>query len=192
MDLMMFPKMLYSHDEGWTWLTRVHPSVPKTYLFYVAPMSLLPPAMLLYAAHAYGGAMFGNLSMAEAWRLAILFFLAELAMVAAMGAVIQRIGDMVEARPAYHDAFAFAAVAPTPLWLSSLALFVPDQAFNAIVMAVALAASGLLIYEGTNRVFRLADDSQSISLTGSILTAGLVAWAILMALVFAGWGWIIG
>ncbi|MDP1651831.1 MAG: hypothetical protein Q8L56_03815 [Rhodocyclaceae bacterium] len=74
MNLMMFPRMLISHDEGWAWLMRVHPAVVKMFFLYVVPMSLLPAAMLLHAADTYGGRMMlGNLTMDEAWTLAALF-----------------------------------------------------------------------------------------------------------------------
>jgi hypothetical protein len=158
---------------------------------YVVPLSLIPPAMLLYAADAYSDRMLGNISMNEAWKLATLFFLAELAMVPLMGFVIRTIGDVVGARPEYHDAFAFAAVAPTPLWLSALALFVPSTTFNGAATVLALIACGVLIYEGTLRVFRLPDDRQSAMLTTAILSAGLLAWVSLMGLAFSfvGWSW---
>jgi hypothetical protein len=189
MNLLMFPKMLSSHGEGWDWLMRVHPSVVKTFLLYVVPMSLIPPAMLLFANQAYGEEMLGNMSMREAWILAALFYIAELAMVPVMAAAVQRIAAMAKGRPAYHDAFVFAAVAPTPLWLSALFLFIPSLAINALAMAVALMLSGVLIYEGTYRMFELEDDSQLLLLTGSILAAGLVAWAGLMGFAFILWDW---
>lgn len=193
MNMMMFPRMLASHDEGWAWLMQVHPRVAKMYAFYVLPMSLLPAAMLLYAANAYGDRLVpGNLTMNEAWILAAIFFTAEMIMVPVMGAVIQRIGDIVDARPDYHDAFAFAAVVPTPLWISSLALFVPSLTFNAVAAAVGLFLSGLMIYEGSCRVFRLDDEGKSLLLAGSVLAAGLVAWVALVGLAFVSWGWAIG
>lgn len=192
MNMMMFPKMLVSHDEGWTWLMRVHPAVVRMLVLYVIPLSLLPPAMLLYTADTYGGRMMlGNVSMEEAWVLAALFLAAELLMVPLMAEAIRRIGGIVREMPDYHDAFAFAAVVPTPLWLSSLALFVPSLAFNALATAVALFLSGLLIYEGTYRTFRLEDEGRSLLLAGSILAAGLVAWVSLMGLAFLSWGWAI-
>ena len=191
MKPMMFPRMLFSHDEGWAWLMETHPSVPKIYFLYVVPMSLIPPAMLLYAAHNYGDRMLGNISLSEAWWLAGLFFVAELVLVPAMGAVIQRIGDVANARPAYHDAFAFAAVVPTPLWLSALALFIPSLTINALATVAALFGAAALIYEGTYRLFRLKEEGSLPLLSGSILAAGLVAWASLMGLAFVGWGWII-
>lgn len=191
MNLKMFPRMFSSHDEGWAWLMEIHPSVPRIYLLYVVPMSLIPPAMLLFAAHAYSDRLLGNISPSEAMWLAALFYIAELAAVPIMGAAIQRIGDLVNARPAYHDAFAFAAVVPTPLWLSALALFIPSVAINAVATVAALFGSAALIYEGAYRLFRLKDEGPMLLLSGSILAAGLVAWASLMGLAFVGWGWII-
>jgi hypothetical protein len=192
MNLLMFPRMLSSHDQGWAWLTRVHPSVAKMLFFYVLPMSLLAAAMLLYGATTYGGTRIGNLALRDAWIITGGFLVAELVAVPVMGAVIQRIGDLVDSRPAYQDAFAFAAVVPTPLWLASLALFVPSLMFNAGAMAVALFASGLLIFEGSQRIFQQEDEGQGLLLSGAVLAAGLVAWVVMMGLGFVAWGGAIG
>jgi hypothetical protein len=191
MNLMMFPKMLSSHDEGWAWLMQVHPSVVRMYALYVAPLSLIPPAMLLYAVSAYGDRMMGNVSMNDAWVLAAIFYIAELVAVALVAGVIQRLGAVVEARPDYHDAFAFAAIVPTPLWLASLALFIPSLTVIALIMAAALCISAVLIYEGNYQVFRLDDEGKSRLLAGSILAAGLVAWVVLMGLTFVSWGFVV-
>lgn len=190
MNIAMFPKMLTSHDEGWKWLMEVHPSVFRMFALFVVPMSLVPPAMLVYAVNAHGGAiMAGNISVDQAWMLAGVFFVAELIMVPVVAAVIQQLGAVVDARPAYHDAFAFAAIVPTPLWLSSLVLFIPSLTVIALVTAAALCAAALLIYEGNCRIFGLDDEGKTRLLAGSILAAGLVAWVILMGMTFVAWGW---
>ncbi|HTY03483.1 MAG TPA: Yip1 family protein [Rhodocyclaceae bacterium] len=187
MNVMMFPRMLSSHDEGWAWLMRVNPKVIRMYLLYVLPLSLLPPAMLLYTASREDGLLLGGVSMRDARILAAEFFVAEMVVVPLMAAVIKRLGEVVEARPTYHDAFMLAAVVPTPLWLVSLALFVPSLMFNSLAMAIALFFSGLLIYEGTYRIFQLDDEGKSIVMAGSILAAGLVAWIALMLIAFVSW-----
>lgn len=146
MNLLMFPKMLTSHGQGWDWLMRIHPSVSKMYLAYVVPMSLIPPAMLLYAWRTYRTAPLLEISLNQALVLAAVFLLAELVMVPVMGRVLQRIGEVANVNPDYQDTFALAAVAPTPLWLAPVALFVPSVAFNAIVMVLALAGVATLIY----------------------------------------------
>lgn len=190
MNMMMFPRMMSSHDEGWAWLMQVHPSVTRTFCCYVVPMSLLPPAMLLYAAANHSTLLLANMSMNEAWRLAIFFFIAELLMVPLMGAVIQFIGQAAQMRPDYHDAFVFAAVAPTPLWLSSLALFVPSLMFNGIVTAVALCACGMLIYEGSFRLFKLDNERRPIGHALGILSMGLLAWACMMMMAYRIIAWL--
>jgi hypothetical protein len=189
MNMMMLPKMLSSHDGGWEWLMRMHPSVAKVFTLYVMPMALIPPAMILYAVSAYGEQMLSGVSMAHAWRIAVLFYVCELVAVPVMAGVIQRLGEVVDARPEYHDAFAFASVVPTPLWLSPLALFIPSLTLMGVVMAVALFVSGLLIYEGNYRVFRLDDEGKSRLLASAVLGAGLVGWVALMVLAFVSWGW---
>jgi hypothetical protein len=147
--------------------------------------------MLLYGAITYGGTATGNLSLRGAWTLVGAFLVAELVAVPVMAAVIQRIGDLVDARPAYHDAYAFAAVVPTPLWLSSLALFIPSLMASALAMALALFASGMLIFEGSQRVFNQTDEGHSLLLSGAVLAAGLVAWVLMMGSAFVAWGWAI-
>lgn len=191
MNMMMFPKMLSSHDEGWKWLADVHPSVARVFAFYVMPMALIPPAMVMYAVSAYGDQFLTPVSMQAAWAMAILFYCCELAAVPVMAAVIQRLGDIVEARPAYHDAFAFSAAVPTPLWLSPLALFIPSLTLMGLAMAAALFISGVLIYRGNYRLFQLNDEGQCRLLSGAILAAGLVAWVILMGVAFVSWGWVV-
>jgi hypothetical protein len=191
MNMTMIPKMLTSHDGGWAWLMQVHPSVVKMFALYVLPMSLIPPAMLLYGIDTYGSRMLGgSVSPEQAGVLAAIFLVAELIMVPLMAAAMQRLGDVVESRPEYHDMFAFAAVVPTPLWLSSLALFVPSLTFIALATAAALFVAALLIYAGSCRTYRLDDEGKSRLLAGSILAAGLVAWVILMGITIVTWGWI--
>lgn len=189
MNPMMFPRMLTSHGEGWDWLKRIHPSVARLYVFYVIPMSLIPPAMLLYAWRTYGGPPLPEITLEEAQFLATVFFVAELVMVPIMGRVLQMIGQVADASPSYQNAFTLAAVVPTPLWLAPLALFVPSLAFNILIMLLAIACSAVLIFQGVDRTYDLHDEGgHSLLLGGSVLAAGLVAWVIMLVLAFVTWG----
>lgn len=189
MNLMMFPRMLVSRREGWEWLTRFHPSVAKVYLAYVIPMSLIPPAMLMYAWRNYGDELpLLDIGFHQAMTLAAVFFAAELLMVPIMGFVLQKIGSVANAEPPYHAAFAFAAAVPTPLWLAPLALAVPSLAFNLAVTLLALAGSAALIYQGVDRTYRLPDEGHSLLVAGSVLAAGLVAWVTMIVAAFVAWG----
>ncbi len=188
MNPMMFPKMLTSHAEGWDWLMRTHPSVARMYLAYVVPMSLIPPAMLFYASRTYTDIPMLQISADKALFIAAVFFITELIMVPIMGWVVQSIGNVADAHPPYHDAFALAAVVPTPLWLAPLALFIPNLYFAMLVMLFALGASAALIYQGVDRVFDLTDEGKTLLVAGSVFATGLVAWVSTMGLAFVPWG----
>ena len=188
MNPMMFPKMLTSHAEGWDWLMRIHPSVARMYLTYVVPMSIIPPAMLIYASRTYTDIPMLQISADKALFIAAVFFITELIMVPIMGRVVQSIGNVADAHPPYHDAFALAAVVPTPLWLAPLALFIPNLYFSMLVMLLALGASAALIYQGVDRVFGLEDEGKTLLVAGSVFAAGLVAWVSMMGLAFVTWG----
>ena len=190
MNAYKLPRMVYSYREGWQDLLRERPTPRRLFLHYVMPMSLIPPAMFVYSMLVNPGAVFPQVGVetgvGEVLAVALAFYLASLAMVALMGSIIQQMGDVVGARPAYADAFLLAAVAPTPLWLSALALFVPSTAFNAVVVALAWVLSAALIYHGVYPLFRLEDKSRARVMGSFVLAAGVIAWfALLVVLALA-------
>lgn len=184
MNAHNFPKMLYSYSEGWQDLIRGHPSVSGLFAGYVVPMSLIPPAMFLYSMLVTPGEVFPALvpqiNVVEAVTIAGAFFVVELGMVALMASIIQQMGDAVEVKPSYDDAFVLAAVAPTPLWLAPLALFIPVMWVNALVLALAWIASAALIYHGVEPLFRLENHSKARLMGSFVLMAGVIAWAALL------------
>ena len=58
MNPMNLPKMVYSYGDGWLDLVRIHPTVAKLFTTYVMPMSLIPPAMYVYASVVVPGSVF--------------------------------------------------------------------------------------------------------------------------------------
>lgn len=196
MTLHDLPKMFYSYSEGWPELVRIHPSVTRLFTLFVMPMSLIPPAMLVYSMTVTPGAVFPalvpQLSTAEALAVVVAFYVAELLMVPLMASIIQQMGDVVDVKPAYHDAFMLAAIAPTPLWLSAFALFVPSLWFAVVVGALAWVASAALIYHGVLPLFRMADTSKARTMGSFVLLAGVIAWAALMVVLALALSMIVG
>lgn len=184
MNTHNLPKMIYSYREGWQDLIQDHPSVRKLFTMYVVPMSLIPPVMLLYALLVTPGAVFPALvpeiTVMEALLVAVAFFVAEVAMVALMASIIQQMGDVVDASPKYEEAYTLAAVAPTPLWLSALVLFIPVSWVSGAVVALAWFASAALIYHGVYPLFKLEDHSKARLMGSFVLMAGVIAWAALL------------
>lgn len=184
MKLSSFPRMFRSEEEGWSELVRIHPSVAKLTAFFVVPLSLLPPAMFAWAALENPGRilplMEPPMGGAEALLVAVVFFLAELAMVPLMATIIQQTGDVVEFRPDFEAAYTLAAVAPAPLWVASLAMFIPNLWVNVVILALAWFGSAALIRHGVHPLFHLDDPRKARILANFTITAGVLAWLALM------------
>lgn len=196
MSLMSLPKMMVSDSEGWSDIRRIHPSVQKLMLYFVAPMSLLPPLMHAYSQLIYPGTVFPRLAplltMKEALAVGGAFFLIELATVVLMGYYIQQLAEAASVRTDYESAFTLAAIAPTPLWLASLMLFVPSLWANLTVAALAWVACVALIRHGVHPVFQLGDEPRARKLANAIVVLGVAAWIALMVVLVLLLGMLVG
>lgn len=170
---------------GWEDLRRRQPSIPGLVTLIVLPMSLIPPAMLYYAGIHYGNDFapgFGD----KPWEyVATIFFLAELLTFAVMGWLIYELANTREARISVHDAYLLAAIAPVPLWLSGFALSIPNLLANIVVALAALAVSCSLVYTGLKGLCRVEEPLIAASCTYTIMAACVMAWGLLLALVWA-------
>lgn len=184
MTLHDLPKMFYSYSEGWSELQRIHPTMAWLFVLYVMPLSLLPPAMVTYSMEVAPGSVFPALvpalSTSEAVAVGIAFYIAQLLMVWLMASIIQDMGELVDTTPGYHDSFMLAAIAPTPLWLSSLALFAPSAWVVGIVVAAAWLGSAALIFHGVCPLFGITDHGKGRLMGYFVLALGVVAWLALL------------
>ncbi len=175
--------------ERWNSLTDKHMSVLKLFLFYAVPLSVLPPIMLHYAGITYGAKSLVLTEM-QLQTIAIVFFMAELVMTFVVAYVIQRMGEVIDMKPAFEDCYKLAVVVPTPLWLAPLFLFIPSFIVNITAGAAALILSGILIFYNAPAILRIEEEGHAILLSGCILAAGMVAWAAMMYLTFLTWSFI--
>ncbi len=182
------PKMFLSETKGWAEIGRMRPSLFRLYAYFVLPMSLIPAIMYSYADLTNVGGMMPvvspPLSNTELLVGGAIFVMVELAMVALMGAYIQQIGESVDFKPSYQEATLLAAIAPTPLWVSSLALFIPSIGVNVAAVVLAWIGTVTLIRHGVRPLIKLDDDRKARRMTGAVIVAGVLAWLVLM-LVFA-------
>src|SRR5690606_5915868 len=111
---------------------------------------------------------------------------------ALMASIIQQMGNVAGAQPSYHDAFMLAAVAPTPLWLGALVLFIPSMWAAITAMAVAWVGSAALIYHGVEPLFNLQGHDRARLMGSFVLAAGVVAWCALMVVLALMMSMIIG
>ncbi|MDD3936944.1 Yip1 family protein [Rhodoferax sp.] len=183
MNVVQMPKMIWSFSEGWDDLIRVHPSVTRLFALLVLPLSLLPPAMIYYAGARYGDVFVPGVSPDQWHTAAGIFFIAELLTVPLMAWLIHLVCKMNNVATDYHACFTLGALAPIPLWLSSLVLFVPNLFVAAVVGGLALLSSVGLIYHGVYALFHLREDIQALQMATVIAAVGLFMWLLLMQIV---------
>jgi len=180
-------KLPFTRQVGWKELQRRSPSIPLLAWATVFPMSLLPPVMLYYAGIHYGddfAAGFGD----HPWRfITTILFLAELLTFFLMGWLIHAVVNGTrELSIGYHDAYLLAALAPLPLWSASIVLLIPSLLLNALAVLLALGISCSLVYHGLQALCERSDnDVTAMSATYTIMAAGVLAWGLLMAIVWA-------
>jgi hypothetical protein len=110
----------------------------------------------------------------------IVLFAVQLIMVSFMAMLIQRMAINQDHDPGFESAYTLAAIAPVPLWLSSLALFVPSLAVNLLVVAAAWVASAALIRHGVRPMLKVNDTGKAHYISNLVTVAGVIAWIGLM------------
>ncbi|MDA8128293.1 MAG: Yip1 family protein [Betaproteobacteria bacterium] len=182
MSILHIPKLFTSSHEGWDAFSETRPSPLRLFVVLALPCSLIPPLMLEYAGHHVGAAMFPD-TPGMAWSMAAFFFLlAEWLTVPFMGWAIASIARSKGIATDQHDAFALAAVAPIPLWLSSLVLFHDQILLIMAGLVVGLAASVILIFRGVQNILKVREELVAIDVAYTVTALGLVAWVTLVML----------
>jgi hypothetical protein len=176
---------------------KLEPSVPKLLLLYVVPLSLLPPLMYVYAQTMHPGAILPRLepglSINEVLLTGAAFVLIEILAVALMAMFIQQLGSEVGTIPSYGEAYALAATAPTPLWLATLGLILPNLWINIAFLAIAWVFSVGLIRRGVQVLFMPHDDSRTHHLANTLTFVGVMTWfalllfLVLLLSIIVGW-----
>lgn len=180
-------KLPFTRQAGWQELQQRKPSIPVLAWCLVLPMSLLPPLLLYYAGTHYGDSFVAGFGDRE-WRfITTILFLAELLTFFVMGWLIHAVVNGTrELSIDYHNAYLLAALAPLPLWSSAIVLLIPSLLLNALAVLVALGISCSLIYHGLQALCQRTDkDVVAMSAAYTIMASGVLAWGLLMAIVWA-------
>lgn len=183
MKLSALPFLPLSDKQGWPEIEHQHPRLARFFAFIVLPLSVLPPLMLYYAGTHYSQGFLAQMGDKNWGFIALAFFLTEVGTLLGMGWLIKQITATYRLPIDYHDAYLLAGMAPIPLWLSALGLFVPSLAFNAVLSLAALGLSCGIIYHGIKGLGHTHEDVTVGSIVQSVIGAGLIAWAMLLMLV---------
>lgn len=199
MSIMTFSHMSHmfsSETEGWLDVMRLHPTVKRLLLFFVVPMSLIPSLMYAYAELVTPGSVLPHmqpgLSLYETLVAGSLFCATEVAMVLWMAVVIQGVSERFATAPTFERAFTLAAIAPTPLWLAPVALFIPSMWVNLAVGLLAWVGSVALIRHGVRPILGLEDPAVARRVANTVTFAGVVAWLAMIVILTALLSLIVG
>src|SRR3990172_2673831 len=183
MSPLQMPSMIWSFHKGWDELIKHRPSVSRVFGLVVFPMSLLPPAMIYWAGGNYGDVFIAGVSP-EQWHAAAgIFFLAELLTVPFMAWLMHLASRANDVAANFRECFTLASIAPIPLWLSSLVVFVPNLVVGVLVGGLALLCSLGLTFRGVYALLHMHDDVRALQIATVLTGAGLLAWLLLMQIV---------
>lgn len=183
MNLALLPQLVISSSKGWPELERAHPSMSRLFFLMVLPLSSLPPLLLHHAGTGYGDSFFERASTLPWDYLALIFFMAEILTFAAMGWWIRESCRNREVEISLHDAYLLAAIAPVPLWLSSLSLLVPSLPFCIGAALVGLCVSAAITYHGAFALAHARDEVVAATIANETMAAGGLAWLTLLLVI---------
>lgn len=180
------PQMLVSEKRGWEDIDRSHFSHKWFFRSLVLPMSLLPPALYAYAELVHPGSIFAlsvpALTPMQLLVMGVVFYGMQVAMVAYMAMFVRNVSLARDHDPGYDAAYSLAAIAPIPLWLSSLSLLVPSTGVVLAVGALAWAASIALLRHGVRPLLHVRDEQTAHYIANVVTICGVVAWVALIVI----------
>ena len=181
MDLLSISRMPFTAESGWEDLSRRRPSVGGVFVGLVLPLSLLSPSILFFAGAS------GSLDPVTGPRdwsaVATTFLLAELATFVLMGWLIRQVTATLGS-PLNRSSYLLAAIAPIPLWLSSLGLMLPRAAWTVAVAAIGFALCCSLLYQGLRSFARGLDELAALGAVQVALGVPLIGWGLLYLFAF--------
>jgi hypothetical protein len=185
MNILTIAKMILTPGDIWLDLEKARPSLASLFLFHIFPLSALPPLLLYHAGTHYGDAFAAGFG-AKPWvTIASAFYLAEVFTVFGMGWIIRQVAAIYKVNVSKYDAYLLAGISPTPLWLSSLALLVPNLAFSISIVLLALAVTCITVYRGVYALCHMHEEITAAAITQTVMGAGLIAWALLLLIIVA-------
>jgi hypothetical protein len=181
MDLLSISRMPFAADGGWEDLARRRPRVGGLFVGLVLPLSLLAPSILCIAGRS--GSLDALTGLKDWLAVATVFFLAEMATFVAMGWLIRQLTATMGA-PLARGSCLLAAIAPIPLWLSSLGLMLPHAGWMAATAVVGFLLSGALLFQGLRSFVRGLDELAALGMVQIVLGVPLIGWALLFVFAF--------
>ncbi|MBP8185128.1 MAG: YIP1 family protein [Pseudomonas sp.] len=183
---------LFTHpDEEWQDIRGDEESISHMYFTHVLLLAAIP-AISAYIGTTKVGWSVGDsapvmLTHASALQMTIMSYLAMLAGVAVMAAVVHWMARTYDAAPSMAQSVVFSAYTATPLFIGGLAALYPNLWLAMFVGTAAICYTVYLLYVGIPTFMNIPSD-EGFLFSSSVLAVGLVVLVSMMALSVILWG----
>lgn len=181
MDLSAMLKLPLSANSGWQDLLNARLSLRKILFMTMLPIALLPP-VLLYFTGIHHPELLPHAVENKFWgEIAAVFFLAEIATALAMGWSIKQVAKIFTLSIDQKDALLVAAIAPVPMWISSLGLLLPNFVLSMVIVFGGLGLTCGMTYNGILAICGSSEELEVASIVQTVIGGCLAFWGCLLA-----------
>ena len=160
------------------------PSRRATFARHVLPFALIPPVMIVFAMRDHPE-VYRLDPLAANWEwIALLVFVAELASVAVVAAMLRLTPPASAPRPTPDQAYRLAARTAAPLWASAIVLALPSLAALVATHLVAHAVSLRTLYRGVRTDLRVDGEIEALHVTYMTYSVPVVLWIPILVMIF--------
>jgi hypothetical protein len=173
--------LLREPKKEWQQIKAEETTIPNILLGYVAPLAAVPPICGLIGAYVFGlnyGGVDLRPALDDALIGALVSFVASVAMVFALGILINATVENFAGDRNDLAAQKVAAYAMTPAFLSGVFSLWPPLWWLSLI---AIAASVFLLYRGLPALMKTPED-QALGYTATVAIAGMIAFVVLFSL----------
>lgn len=184
--------LLTRPDRAWTAIRQDEERNSANYLPYLLLFSLLPAVCLFIGTHWVGWSLVEQervrLDLVSALQLSVLLYLTILIGVVIMGYFLRYMSRTFEARPTFNQCIGFIAYTCTPFFLAGIAALYPMRWLAVVVLLLACAHAGYLLYVGLPRFMRI-DHQQGFLYASSIVGVALLVLVTILVSMILFWSY---
>lgn len=184
--------LLTRPDRAWTAIRQDEERNSANYLPYLLVFSLLPAVCLFIGTHWVGWSLVDServrLDLVSALQLSLSLYLTILIGVVIMGYFLRYMSRTFEARPTFNQCIGFIAYTCTPFFLAGIAALYPMRWLAIVVLLLACAHAGYLLYVGLPRFMRI-DHQQGFLYASSIAGVALLVLVTILVSMILFWSY---
>lgn len=191
LNLSHAPGLIFNPKQEWQKISQEDNNIPGLLYGYILILALIGPVAGYYGTTTSGWQIGGReavkLTSESALTIAILYYLAVVAVVIGLGLMVRWMCKTYGGNTSLNRCVALSAYVSTPIFLVGIVELYPVLWVDLIFGLVALAHAVYLLYSGVPVLMDISED-RGFLMSSSLLALGLVALVSLIALTALLWG----